>query len=349
MTTKIRLTLQPTPNNDPGAGILIISKAWEGAQENLRLTIQRNDALYLQDAKHNASPWASSACNFALSNLEVVSDRLQAYVGANLIDPLVNSARTSPVHQIELHDQHGHSATGSLIIKQAPLPSIAGGSSSMPEQNAVVDTPDISVSAAKPEADAPPAAKIEPPVVVGPPQPITAAPGKKTRIAVLLLLLGLAVAAAIGGWLWFKSKDSVAIPASATPATQASADQAPVAAQAESLSACDPSQMANQSDLEFIQRCLKDEPDSASLLATIQQAKSNNHCSIAQRLYANRSQAGDLQIAAAYVKEYDPKYHQPSECFTEPNEATARYWYETILQKDPDNAEAKLRLTELGQ
>lgn len=345
MTTRIRLTLEPTPNNDPGAGILIVSKQWEGAQENLQLTIQRNDTLYLQDTKDEATPWAGTPCNFTLAKLELIDGKLQALVGANLIDPLVNSARTSPNHQIELSDQHGYRATGGLVIKEAPLPSIAGGSSNKDEQKAVVDTPDIPVQNAVPEAkpetpvqinvepEPAPTIAVQPPVAEAVAQPTA----KKSRLLPLLIVLALIVAALIAAWLWFSAK----APSTAAPET-------PVAT-TPSSNTCDLSHMAGQSDLEFIQQCLKDNPDSASILATIQEAKANQHCSIAQRLYANRSQAGDMLIATAYVKEYDPKYHEASECFKEPNEATARYWYETILQGDPENVEAQTRLTELSQ
>ncbi|EPM64996.1 hypothetical protein A249_41846, partial [Pseudomonas syringae pv. actinidiae ICMP 18804] len=65
------------------------------------------------------------------------------------------------------------------------------------------------------------------------------------------------------------------------------------------------------------------------------------------RLYANRAQAGNVEVAQAYAREYDPKYLQPSACFTAPDNATAAYWYETILGYQADNAEAAQRLKEL--
>ncbi|VFS89313.1 Uncharacterised protein [Kluyvera cryocrescens] len=55
------------------------------------------------------------------------------------------------------------------------------------------------------------------------------------------------------------------------------------------------------------------------------------------------------KIALVYAGEYDPKYHQPSECFKEPDKDTAAYWYETVLQTEPDNQTAKQRLEELGK
>ena len=54
-----------------------------------------------------------------------------------------------------------------------------------------------------------------------------------------------------------------------------------------------------------------------------------------------------MLIANAYAREYDPKYLKPSECFPKPDNATAAYWYETILGHEPNNAEAKQRFEEL--
>ena len=76
-------------------------------------------------------------------------------------------------------------------------------------------------------------------------------------------------------------------------------------------------------------------------------AKANKQCGVAQRLYANRAQAGNIEVAQAYAREYDPKYLQPGACFAAPDNATAVYWYETILAQDPNNAEAKQRFEEL--
>ena len=42
------------------------------------------------------------------------------------------------------------------------------------------------------------------------------------------------------------------------------------------------------------------------MLGIIQAAREAGKCSIAQRLYANRAQAGDVPIALAYAQEYDP-------------------------------------------
>ncbi len=105
--------------------------------------------------------------------------------------------------------------------------------------------------------------------------------------------------------------------------------------------------MQSLQELAFVQSCIQKAPGSAALLEVINVAKANNNCNVAQRLYANRAQSGDILIATAYAHEYDPKFHQPSECFKAPDNATAAYWYETILGFDATNADAKQRYEEL--
>ncbi|KAG1381944.1 hypothetical protein G6F59_017881 [Rhizopus arrhizus] len=107
--------------------------------------------------------------------------------------------------------------------------------------------------------------------------------------------------------------------------------------------------MGNKTELEFVQACVKENLTSPAMLEVIQTAKKDGHCGIAQRLYANKAQAGDVQIALAYAKEYDPKYLEPSKCFATPDKATAAYWYETVLGVDANNTEAKERFEELSK
>ncbi|OZY56511.1 hypothetical protein CJF38_05460, partial [Pseudomonas lundensis] len=172
-----------------------------------------------------------------------------------------------------------------------------------------------------------------------PPAPPPAAPRKKAWLLPLIIALVVLAAIAVGAWFWLNK----------TPAAQAPAPEpAPVPAPAiTGAEACTLESMSTLPELTFVQTCIKKAPGSAELLEIINVAKANNHCGVAQRLYANRAQAGDLPIAMAYAHEYDPKFHQASTCFAEPDKATAAYWYETILSQDPDNADAKARFEEL--
>jgi hypothetical protein len=179
----------------------------------------------------------------------------------------------------------------------------------------------------------------EPIVESVPPAPV---PQAKNR-TVLLLIIGLALLAIIaaGLWFWLKKPSAPEPTAAATaPADVASPPAAPAAP-------CSVEALNTENELSFVQGCIKQAPDSATLLNVIGLAKSNKQCGVAQRLYANRAQAGNVEVAQAYAREYDPKYLQPSACFTAPDNATAAYWYETILGYQADNAEAAQRLKEL--
>ena len=78
----------------------------------------------------------------------------------------------------------------------------------------------------------------------------------------------------------------------------------------------------------------------------IENAKKMNACGVAQRLYANKAQSGNAEIAFAYAKEYDSAFSKGEGCFKLDKE-TALYWYETGLVADPNNTEAKKRIEEL--
>ena len=112
---------------------------------------------------------------------------------------------------------------------------------------------------------------------------------------------------------------------------------------------CSATNLATKSELAFVQACIAEQPPTDALLAVIQNAKSAQKCGVAQRLYANRAQGGDSKVALAYAREYDPKFHQSNDCFKEADNATAAYWYDTALQVEPDNAEAKQRYEELSK
>jgi hypothetical protein len=222
---------------------------------------------------------------------------------------------------------------------------------------------------AEPEPEPEPEVEAEPePVPVATPLPMasTAAPKSKTPLilggVVLLLLLGALI-------FWFSRPADA--PSAAAPVTDSIADTAaepvtdPTAETAAELVAAEPvvneasgeatddgcsaTNLATKSELAFVQACIAEQPPTDALLAVIQNAKSAQKCGVAQRLYANRAQGGDSKVALAYAREYDPKFHQSNDCFKEADNATAAYWYDTALQVEPDNAEAKQRYEELSK
>lgn len=96
-----------------------------------------------------------------------------------------------------------------------------------------------------------------------------------------------------------------------------------------------------------VKTCLETQPKLADLQNLIKDAKNAELCDAVQLIYATRGRAGDKDMALAYAQEYDPKTHQGGSCFEQPDRATAAYWYQTVLEQDPNNQEAKERLKEL--
>lgn len=113
-------------------------------------------------------------------------------------------------------------------------------------------------------------------------------------------------------------------------------------------SACSANAMNSLGELDFVRSCLKSTSDSKIILDVITLAKMENHCGIAQRLYAYKAQSGDIAIALAYAKEYDFQETPSTRCFAADIEA-ARYWYEKVLNYDGQNTEAKARLSALKE
>lgn len=331
----IKVDVLPLSENTPGQGWLRIS-GWTGASEGLEYSLQSSQS---RDFLHPGKQWTNVAHWFQLSGLAPAegADALQAQIGPELIDPLL-AASGSANFRITLNNPgQGQSEASMVRLDKQLLTSIAWTGVKAPEPAAppapqAVHAPEPApvVEAPVPTVEAPDIADPVPAPVAGP----AIAPAKKNRWLLPLLLI---VLLALGGGIWwFMQQSKPAVIDQPTPPTDLGQP-------------CTLESMQGQAELAFVQSCLQKAPDSAALLEVINVAKANKHCEVAQRLYANRAQNGDLQIATAYAHEYDPKYHQASECFKEPEAATAAYWYETILGFDPTNADAKQRYEELKQ
>ncbi|WP_313054535.1 hypothetical protein [Pseudomonas lopnurensis] len=344
----IRVDLLALEPNIPGQARLAVKK-WRGASEKLEFSIQRNqDQLYLQGDRH----WSNNPFWFQVPRFNQGADEdvLETPVGPEVVDPLLEGSGSSN-YRIELRELDGGLVDQGVVRPgQGLLSSIAGGEtralydggnlSAVPETPAVEipDLPTLELPEPQPAAEP---ISVEPEPVVA--EPVSSEPAAKKR-SLLPLILGVLVllAIALGLWFWLK-KPATEAPLETPPvATESAAVSEPVAA-----GPCTLESMASQSELSFVQNCIREAPDSAALLEIIATAKQAGHCGIAQRLYANRAQAGDVQIAHAYAREYDPQFHQPSTCFAEPDAATAAYWYETILASAPDDAQAQQRFEEL--
>lgn len=345
----IRVDLLALEPNIPGQARLAVKK-WRGASEKLEFSIQRNqDQFYLQgDRTWSNNPfWFQVPC----FNQGPDEDVLETLIGPDVVDPLLEGSGSSNF-RIELRELDGGLVDQGVVRPaQGLLSSIAGGETralydggnmSVPETPLEIpDMPSLELPEPQPAAE-PLSATPEPEPVVAEPAVTKPAAPKKSNLLPLILGVLVLLAIALGLWLWLK-KPAVETPAEAPPAvTEPAAASEPVAA-----GPCTLESMASQSELSFVQNCIREAPNSAALLEIIATAKQAGHCGIAQRLYANRAQAGDVQIAHAYAREYDPEFHQPSTCFAEADAATAAYWYETILASAPDDAQARQRFEEL--
>lgn len=353
MTIRVDLlALQPSI---PGQARLVVKK-WQGAEEQLEFSIQRNqDHYFLQDGRH----WSNNAFWFKVARFTPSSDgdSLETLVGAEVVDPLLEGSSSSN-YRFELRSQDGSQSDqgvirpgpGLLLSSSEGATRSTGASAELSPPLDIPRLPELELAEASAPTVAEPTVVPAAPASVEPPQvPASAAPEqpqqKKSRLLPVILLLALLIllGAAAGAWLWL-NKDTAPPSASTPPAASESNAVQPETAP---VAPCAVENMGSLSELAFVQGCVKQAPSSAELLEVIASAKAGKHCGIAQRLYANRSQAGDVEIARAYAREYDPKYHQASECFAEPDAATAAYWYETILGYTPDDAEAKQRFEEL--
>lgn len=346
---KLALILAPSEPNTAGYGSLLI----RGLDTDITsFTLVIKDGENHLQAPNSGADWGSEKCTFTINNVQAQDSISQAQVGPELVDPIARTLSTTSSFEATVFLADGREYQTHLRVTGELLSSAAQGDSDKPNidtvssQPAVVPPPPPTL---EPEPEAEPILEPEPIVITNhAPEPIsiTAESTEKNASILPILLIAmvfLLLALGAGAWWWF-SQNKASDKALAEPTSQSTpASQTEIA-----VSACDISHMSTQADLAFIQSCLKEEPTSTQLLAIIQAAKQAKHCSIAQRLYANRSQAGDLVIASAYVQEYDPKYHQSTDCFAEPNVDTAKYWYETILQADPENTEAQSRLTDLS-
>ncbi|MBH8611153.1 hypothetical protein ACX3YC_14705 [Pseudomonas mohnii] len=337
----ITIRLSPLANPVPGHGFLQV-RGWEHDAGILEFAIQRNqDDYYLQQSHQ----WGNAPCWFAQHFEEDSSgDSISHQVGPDIVDPLLQNSATG-VFNFRLRSTDGSGEDENPMKLMEGLALSGAGSATGP---AAAQTSVTLESPAEPEpvvepvpapteqAEPSPEPIIEPPIV-------TATPAKSGKGLLLLGVLVLLCIIAAGLWFWLKKPaDTQPAVATTAPAPAAVTPQAPVAA-----APCSSEALTSETELNFVQGCIKLAPDSATLLNVIGMAKANKQCGVAQRLYANRAQAGNIEVAQAYAREYDPKYLQPGACFAAPDNATAVYWYETILGYQADNAEAAQRLKEL--
>ncbi|MDF7679328.1 hypothetical protein PT300_01290 [Enterobacteriaceae bacterium ESL0689] len=335
----------------PGTAQLMIRlRGDQSILPDLTFTLGNNEQNYLQPD----GSWSTAQHWFKISGGYPLDKGTGFRIGAVVLDPLL--ANTSQVQiQVALPSGETRNTTVQLARDELLSSDAIGCTDDYGSSGELKVSEPVVPVAAEPVLPPEPVPPVEPmvtepaPLIVETPEPVaeaepvveqTAPRSRKPLILVFLLLLLLLL---VGGALWWfwghHPKESIA-PVVNTPPPAAETEQ-PV------VTECSSANLDKLSEMEFVQLCVQQKMDSDKLLAIISEAKKAKKCGVAQRLYANRAQGGDSQVALAYAGEYDPKDHQPSDCFNAPDADTAAYWYETVLQFDPENQKAKQRLEEL--
>lgn len=318
----------------PGTARLMIRLRGEQAVlPNLTFTLCNNEQNYLQPD----NSWSSAPHWFTIDGGSPFNNGSGFHIGPTLLDPLLE--RSSQV-QIQVQLASGETRSTTLqLVRDELFSSDARGQTGNYSGCTVLTTP---VSAPIPEPMPTPAEPI----------PAPAPPHLKRNGSLIpMIAAGLLVLLIVAGALWWFMGRGSDITQTATVDKQPEAPAvaaAPATPEAKSdASECSPANLASQSELDFVRNCVQQKLESDKLLTIIQAAKDVKKCGVAQRLYANSAQGGDIKIALAYASEYDPLGHKPNECFKTADPDTAAYWYETVLQTEPDNQKAKQRLEEL--
>lgn len=377
----LKLELSPTIPDEPGRGILRI-RHWQGASSNIRALLMHVGAgqQYLQ-VKDSHATWQTEPAWLEIPQLGQENDEYVLELSHILIDPLLfapgGSLRITLAEDIQ--DTLTHS-TGLLKVLPGVLTSDAGSTpkdiqpaahgsilGTVPagyeiagsQKGAAVPDPEPEnqdttppnteshVDLAEPEPPAPvetgaipetqpePVTASEPePVATTEPEPAaktepaTNTAQKKSGKGLTIALATVFILILLGGggaayWLLSGGK---------------APDQGP----------CTVASITKESTVRAgVKACLDAQPDTAKLLGLIKNAKSKDLCDVIQLVYSSRGRSGDKEMALAYAREYDPKFHKGGKCFDVPDSATAAYWYKTVLEQDPDNQEAKDRLKAL--
>jgi len=342
---KTRPELKPSLTGRPGFATLVLT-GWESESIEIgaraEVCVQRNqDQRYLGEGRQ----WTTSQTwhQVSLSD-EPTAESVKLSLEPVVVDPLVENPQMTYQIQIRIGSEHG---VGVIRIREGVLSSHAAGQSVSPVAH---------VSQAPVEPLVPEPAPIE---LAPAPEPVVPIENKKSNKLPLIGLFILLLLIGVGWFAWMQLKTE---PATTTPnpivaeAPTATPVAAPVVAPPPVPAAppapveppaCSAEAMAKvKDDLMYIQSCLKTNPDSVQVLAVIDAAKKSNRCDLAQRLYAFKGQAGDIPVALAYAKEFDPASFTLG-CFKAADKETAIYWYEVVLSKDANHAEAKSRLEAL--
>jgi len=342
--------LKPALNQTPGYGLLTL-QGWETPEAsfdcNYEVCIQRNQDSRFLGADNQ---WTATQTWHQVDASESQNEFVALILGPNIVDPLVENPQMTYLLQARYGSEL---AQGVMRIREGVLSSHASGQTG--EAVSRVAKP---VQAVSPTVATEPLPVAEQATVA---DPVTQPRSKSSQtLLIVAIVLVLLLIAAYFGWRWYQGQQSAPVATSATsptvtagtvttPPTVATVTPAPGAGVAptpvapSAAPACSSEALAaTKDDLSFIQSCLKSNPDTAQVLAMIELAKTAKRCDVAQRMYAFKGQGGDVVIALAYAKEFDPKFFVAG-CLTAADKNTALYWYDLVLAKDPNHTEAKER------
>ncbi|MDH4400346.1 MAG: hypothetical protein QE486_01455 [Burkholderiaceae bacterium] len=361
--------LKPALNQMPGYALLTL-QGWEipaaSLDSSYEVCIQRNqDSRFLGADKK----WTPTQTWHQVDATESQNEFVALTLGPNVVDPLVENPQMTYLLQARFGEEL---AQGVMRIREGVLSSHASGLTGEAVSRIAKPFETVApvVTAVNTAPEVPPA--VTPSVAAEPANQAKSSPAMIIAAIVLVLLL----IAAYFAWRWYQNQQQVAVapptvateaaavttpptaePPAATPAEPAVAppaappaapppEPAPVAAVVAPPpppAACSSEALAaTKDDLSFIQACLRTTPDTEKVLAVIESAKTAKRCDVAHRLYAFKGQAGDVVIALAYAKEFDPKSFTAG-CVTAADKNTALYWYDLVLARDANHAEAKER------
>lgn len=354
--------LKPALNQTPGYGLLTL-QGWETPEAsfdyNYEVCVQRNQDSRFLGADNQ---WTATQTWHQVDASESHNEFVALTLGPNIVDPLVENPQMTYLLQARygaelaqgvmriregVLSSHASGQTGEAVSRVAKpvqaVPHVAAAETAAPEHSPVA------AQTAATDSDDQPQSKSSQTLLI---------------VSVFLILL---LIAAYFGWRWYLGQQAkpvattapsslsataavttppTAAPTTSAPATTVAPTQAPVSAAPpapqEPLPCSSEALSATKDDLIFIQACLKANPDTAKVLAVIELAKTAKRCDVAQRIYAFKGQGGDVVIALAYAKEFDPKFFVAG-CFATADKNTALYWYDLVLARDPNHSEAKER------
>lgn len=321
-----KVDVLPDSQRGPGWAHLLVSAPVDDVQATGKATfsLQRNqDGRYLAEPGH----WSAAEVWHHPEALSIEAEGLMLLIGSRLVDELLSDAKMA----LRLHLQvDGVRITGVLRFGKGLFPSTAAGVAPNASRNVVAATTVAEVDESLNPEPVSPANLPE-----SEPNPASTVSPSKT----MPILLGLAALAVLGAALaWFLGR-------SPTP-TQPSASALTIS-QNQALNPCSVQALqATPNDLAFLQSCVGSKPNTVLIIEAIAAGKALKRCDLIQRLYAHQAQAGNVEIALAYAREFDPETFK-GVCFERADPATAAYWYSVALQHQPDQEAVKQRIKAL--